>query len=136
MVLLVVQLNKEKIMSKKKTDGLKHDQDKIRMDLLPVEALLGTAQILTFGADKYKDRGWEVGIEYSRIYGALLRHITAWWQGEELDPESGLSHLHHAGCCIMFLQTYVERNNRSESRGEDRAYSLELDDRPNLRGVG
>lgn len=96
----------------------KFDQDKVRMELLPVEALEGTARILTFGAKKYAPRGWEKGIAYSRVYGALLRHMTAWWKGENQDPETGESHLHHAACCIAFLQTF-------EARGRE-----ELDDRP------
>ena len=82
---------------------------KIRTDLIPPEAIRGTARVLTYGAKKYDDRNWERGLDYSRIYGALLRHILAWWEGEDLDPESGLNHLHHVGCCAMFLQTFVER---------------------------
>lgn len=90
------------------TEGAKNDSDKIRMELLSTEALRGTAKVLTFGAKKYDDRNWEKGILYSKVYGALLRHITAWFGGEEYDFESGLRHLDHAGCCIMFLQAYAE----------------------------
>lgn len=89
--------------------GMKFDDDKVRLELLPPEALWGTAKILTFGAKKYADRNWEKGINYSRVYGAMLRHMTAWWMGENEDPETGLSHLHHAACCVAFLQTYTER---------------------------
>ena len=91
-------------------EGKKFDQDKIRMELLSPEALEGTAQVLTFGAKKYADRNWEKGVKYSRVFGAVMRHLWAWWKGESLDPETGLSHLHHAACCIMFLQTYEARN--------------------------
>jgi hypothetical protein len=103
-----------------KVQGNKLDQDKVHMELLPPESLIGTAQVLTFGAKKYKDRNWEKGINYSRVYGALQRHLNAWFSGEEIDPESGLSHLHHAGCCMMFLQTYHERK------------MTEFDDRPGI----
>jgi len=89
-------------------EGTKHDQDKVRTDLLSVPAMLGTASVLTFGAKKYSARNWENGIDYSRVYGALLRHMMAFWEGEDFDPETGLRHLHHAGCCIMFLQQYAE----------------------------
>ena len=91
-------------------EGSKFDQDKIRMELLPPEALEGTAKVLTFGAKKYADRNWEKGIKYSRVFGAIMRHLWAWWKGEKLDPETGLSHLHHAACGLMFLQTYEARN--------------------------
>ena len=62
--------------------------------------------MMSFGAEKYEDRNWEKGVDYNKYYGALLRHIFAWWNGEELDPETGLSHLYHAGCCLMFLSHY------------------------------
>lgn len=100
------------------TEGKKNDDGKLRYDLIPPEALKGTAAILTFGARKYSDRNWEQGIAYGRVYAALQRHLWAWWGKEERDHETGLSHLHHAACCIAFLQTFVERNR------------TELDDRP------
>lgn len=102
----------------KMEQGLKHDQDKIRTELFPIEAFMGTCKVLSFGARKYNDRNWERGMLYSRVYGALLRHLMAWFSGEDADEETGYSHLHHAGCCIAFLQTYAERG------------MTEFDDRP------
>lgn len=96
--------------------GIKHDQDKLRLDLFPIEAFHGISQVLTFGAKKYEDRNWELGMKWSRVYGALLRHITAWWDGEEDDPESGMPHLWHAGCCAAFLITYAERGVGEDDR--------------------
>ena len=88
------------------TGGLKYDRNKIRTDLLPVRPLLDVARVLTFGARKYADRNWEKGIQWSRCYGAALRHLFAWFMGESKDPETGLSHLAHASCCIQFLQEF------------------------------
>ena len=83
--------------------GTKFDEEKIRTDLLPVNALMRIANIFTFGAKKYGAYNWEKGILNSRLYAACLRHLFAYWRGEQKDPESGMSHLHHAGCCIMML---------------------------------
>jgi hypothetical protein len=47
---------------------------------------------------------------------ALMRHMTAWWEGESADPETGYSHLWHAGCCILFLITYELRGNGHNDR--------------------
>ena len=66
--------------------------------------------VLTIGAKKYEDRNWERGIKFSRCLGAALRHITAWWEGEELDPESGIHHLAHAICELLFLLAFSLRN--------------------------
>jgi hypothetical protein len=97
-------------------EGVKFDQDKIRTDLLPPDAMLGIAEILTFGAKKYGDRNWERGMKWSRPYGALLRHIWAWWNGEDKDPETGKSHLDHAACCISFLSAYEKRKIGEDDR--------------------
>ena len=83
--------------------GTKHDQEKPRTDLLPTVPLLKIAEVLTFGAKKYEDHNWRKGIAYSRLIGAALRHLLAYNDGEDLDPESGLSHLAHLGCCVVFL---------------------------------
>lgn len=90
-------------------EGRKDDAGKPRFELLAPEALEGTASILTFGARKYSDRNWEKGMKWSRVFGALMRHLWAWWNGQQLDTETGESHLHHAACCLMFLQAYEAR---------------------------
>lgn len=101
------------------TEGTKHDGDKIRTDLYPVASFLGTCRVLTHGAKKYAARNWEKGILFGRVYGALLRHLFAWWGGEDVDPESGEHHLDHAGCCIAFLQHYA-KNPGSYAHFDDR----------------
>jgi hypothetical protein len=84
--------------------GRKDDNGKIRMDLIPMKAVQEIAKVLTFGADKYGSNNWQnVAPFESRYYAALLRHLTAWRAGEVLDPETGLAHLAHAGCCLLFL---------------------------------
>lgn len=89
--------------------GRKDDADKVRWDLLPGDALAEIAKVLTFGADKYGDRNWEQGIQYGRVFAASMRHLWDWFRGEDNDPETGLSHLAHAGCCVLFLLAYVLR---------------------------
>mgnify|MGYP005643527869 CR=1 FL=1 len=91
------------------TEGVKFDTGKAAYELLAPEFLEGVANVLTFGAKKYSARNWELGMSWGRCFGACMRHMWAWWGGEKLDPESGLPHLHHAACCIMFLIAYEER---------------------------
>lgn len=86
------------------TTGEKHDAEKPRWDLLPTGAVGAIVDVLTFGARKYAPHAWRNVPEGKRRYlAAAYRHITAWHQGETLDPESGLPHLAHAGCCLLFL---------------------------------
>lgn len=100
----------------KLAEGYKADEEKIRMDLIPPEAVEALATVLTFGAKKYADRNWEKGMKWSRPFGALMRHMWAWWKGEEKDPETGYSHLWHAMCCIAFLVTYEQRGIGTDDR--------------------
>ena len=86
--------------------GTKFDQGKNRLDLVPPEFIEGTAEILTFGAEKYDDHNWRGGIKYSRVTGALMRHFMAFMAGEKNDPESGKSHLKHMACNLAFLMTF------------------------------
>lgn len=96
-------------MTEEKKTGTKHDTGKLRMDLIPPEVEEALAQVLTKGAEKYDDRNWELGIKYSRVYGALRRHLLAWMKGKKIDDEWGLPHLSHAFCCLAFLLTYELR---------------------------
>ena len=89
---------------------------KARLDLVPTAAIEQIAQVLTFGAGKYGDNNWCRGARWGRYYSALLRHVFAWWRGENLDPETGLSHLAHAGCCLLFLMEYQRNNWGSDDR--------------------
>jgi hypothetical protein len=97
-------------------EGVKFDDDKTPYELLPPELLHGVAQVLKFGAIKYSARNWELGMAWSRPFGALMRHMWAWWRGEDVDPETGMSHLWHAGCCIAFLMAYEERSIGADDR--------------------
>lgn len=75
-----------------KEQGAKWDGEKIRWDLLPFDALEETAKVYTIGAKKYDARNWELGIDYMRIVGALLRHTNAFVRGERYDPDNGQLH--------------------------------------------
>ena len=98
-------------------EGRKDDQEKLRYDLIPVGPLAEIAKVYTIGAKKYADRNWELGIKWGRVYAALLRHVTAWWKGEQLDPKDGQHHLASVAWCALALMEY-EQTHR------------ELDDRP------
>lgn len=90
-------------------EGRKDDQEKLRYDLIPPEALEALADVLTYGAAKYAPRNWEKGVASWRVFGALMRHLWKWWGGETIDPESGKPHLSHAITNIAFLIAYERR---------------------------
>ncbi|WP_439392598.1 dATP/dGTP diphosphohydrolase domain-containing protein [Bradyrhizobium sp. PMVTL-01] len=100
----------------KQEAGSKFDAGKARIDLIAPEMLFGTAEILTFGAEKYGERNWEKGMSWSRPFGALMRHLWAWWRGEKNDAETGKPHLWHASCCLMFLIAFEARSEGTDDR--------------------
>jgi hypothetical protein len=91
----------------KDTGGNKYDTGKPPMALLDAPFLEGVASVLGFGANKYAAHNWRNGIAYSRLVSAAYRHLGAINAGEDIDPESGLSHAYHLGCCTMFLASMM-----------------------------
>lgn len=78
-------------------------------DLIEAKWLKEVADVLTFGAEKYDRFNWQKAkkSELHLYRSALIRHFEAYRSGEEDDPETGLSHLAHASCNLMFLH-YLE----------------------------
>lgn len=99
-----------------KPQGVKFDADKLPLHLLSTEAMNQTAAVLKFGAKKYAANNWRAGFDWSRPLSAAMRHITAFNDGEDCDPESGLSHLAHAACCIMFLLEFQKTHPELDDR--------------------
>lgn len=99
-----------------KSGARKADSGKLPMSLLDRFALESIAGVLAFGAQKYAAHNWRQGLATSRLLDAALRHTMAYADGEDNDPESGLSHLAHAACCLMFLM----RTARDKPELDDR----------------
>lgn len=93
--------------------GQKHDKQKPRMSLLPKGSLSAVIRVLEFGATKYQENNWKHVPEAKvRYYDAMQRHIEAWWNGEQKDPETGEHHLAHAICCGMFLWWFDDMDTK------------------------
>lgn len=106
--------------------GFKDDKGKNRLELIPPEMIFALGMALTFGAEKYPHRNWEHGMSWGRCFGALMRHMWAWWGGKaptsksfllgDMDDESQMSHLWHAAVCISFLIAYEQRGTGTDDR--------------------
>lgn len=101
---------------KLKNSALKFDADKLPLDLLPFEALEEITLVLQHGAKKYERHNWRKGFIYSRPFSAILRHLFAYWKGEDLDKDSGLHHLAHAGCELLFLISFIKTKTGVDDR--------------------
>lgn len=83
--------------------GIRHNVKKPRLGLVPPFAKRAVAAVLSFGAEKYGRHNWMLGLSFVETYDSMERHMTAWMQGEDIDPESGLPHLAHAACNAMMI---------------------------------
>lgn len=113
------------------SESIKHDSDKLPLHLVDPQWLESTAHVLAFGQKKYSAWNWAQGtFAWSRLYGALLRHLAAFWQGEEYDKETGLPHIWHANCCMMFLSRYYNDELGTDDRPHRVAKALHSGNRP------
>jgi len=87
------------------------------LSLIPKPFLHALGLALMEGAMKYGANNWRVaGIRYSVYYDALMRHMNAWWEGEDIDADSGLPHPVKAAACLAILFDATMRDNITDDR--------------------
>ena len=94
----------------------KYDQNKPDLSLIRYDAITPIADVFQFGAAKYGKFNYLQGMSHSRVLAAAARHLFAYMDGQDLDSESGKSHLAHLGCCVHMLLTYRAQNLGTDDR--------------------
>ena len=98
--------------------GMKFDGGKLDYTLVPWEGMDEVVKVLEFGAKKYARDNWKkVENADTRYLAAAFRHLVHHNNGEAADPETGISHLAHATCCMLFLLA-LEKKNGTDTRSE------------------
>lgn len=82
---------------------------------------LAIGRVLGASIEKYPNDedgmpNWWKGGSYRGFGASTKRHLAKWLAGQELDEESGLPHLWHAACDIMFLISWQEREVGADDR--------------------
>jgi hypothetical protein len=96
--------------------GTKFDTGKPPMSLAPRCAHEEEAKALAFGADKYGPHNWRQGFAWSRLLDAAMRHLVAFIDGEDLDHETGISHIAHLRCNTGFLLEHIKYGLGTDDR--------------------
>jgi len=69
------------------------------------------------GARKYGRHNYrEAGVRASVYYDATFRHLGAWWEGENIDTDSGLNHVSKAIAGLMVLRDSMLYGNWVDDR--------------------
>ena len=85
-------------------EGKKDDAGKAPWELFMWRAANAVVHVLEYGARKYAPNNWRnVPHARQRYFAATMRHLVAWYGDENIDPESGLPHLAHAACSLLFI---------------------------------
>lgn len=80
---------------------MKEKQGKLPYELIPFECIDKLAEVLGFGATKYPLYSWKKA-DKDDFVAAAFRHMSQYRQGVRFDDESGLHHLAHAMCNVVF----------------------------------
>lgn len=99
--------------------GLRFNEGKLRWALVPQSSLSPMVRVLEFGAQKYDAHNWKKGLPYTQVCESLKRHLDAFMEGEDNDPESGISHIGHIMCNAMFLSWYQQNRPEFDDRWID-----------------
>lgn len=77
---------------------------KTPLRLVPTIGIEAEARVFRLGAAKYGAYNWrELNVSCSVYYEAAMRHLFAWFNGEDIDPESGELHIAHVRACMGIL---------------------------------
>ena len=86
--------------------GKRFDEGKMPIDLVPTSSIYAIAKVMEYGSSKYEEHNWRRGMPWTKPYSCAQRHLLKWFEGEELDEESGLNHLYHVMANIAMLIEY------------------------------
>lgn len=103
-----------------------------RYDLVPPHAYDQLATLLMKGAEKYGERDWENGLNWSELIASLERHLNAFKNGEDYDSESGMLHITHvlanAAFITEFYRTYPQGDDRRHRYLKPPKIGLDIDE--------
>lgn len=89
---------------------------KRQWSLLDFSLMEDMVRVMEYGTRKYARDNWRKGLPVQQIFDSLMRHMTAFMLGEDNDPETGLSHIAHAQCNLMFLMHTVKNRTDLDDR--------------------
>lgn len=91
---------------------------------IPPVAIIEESAVMALGAAKYGAFNWQDDpVDATTYYSAAMRHLLQWFSGEDVDAESGASHLAHVRACMGIIM-------------DAKASGSLIDDRPKCASAG
>ena len=95
--------------------AMRFNDGKLKWSLVHFKSLEPMVKVLMFGAKKYDAHNWKKGLDRDEILESMMRHLAAIIDGEENDPESGISHMGHIMCNAMFYQYHHGKSKTNQN---------------------
>lgn len=90
---------------------------KAPLSVVPMPVIVEVGVGMLEGASKYGRHNYrEMGVRASVYFDATMRHMIAWWEGEDIDADSGLSHVTKAICSLVVLRDAMMQNKFADDR--------------------
>lgn len=85
---------------------------KVPFSTIPAQVFGEVGLAMMEGALKYGRHNYRIaGVRASVYYDAALRHLTSFWEGQNIDPDSGLPHIVKAiACCVVLRDSQIQGN--------------------------
>lgn len=101
---------------------------KAPVSTLPMQVVFETGLAMLEGARKYGRHNYRsVGVRGSVYFDACIRHLSQWWEGQDIDPDSGLSHVTKAIACLFVLRDSMIAENWVDDRPPQHSKKLDLE---------
>jgi hypothetical protein len=113
------KINRDEVTVTDPATGGKKNQKLAQVGALDPGAILAVAEVAGFGATKYARYNFLKGYDWSLSYDAMQRHLMLWYSGEDVDPETGMSHLAHATWHGLALLAFEQRGLGTDNRPTD-----------------
>ncbi len=98
--------------------GERKNEGKLKWSLVPQSALEPMVRVLEFGSIKYSPDNWMKGLSVSEMCESLKRHLDAFMEGEDMDPESGLLHIGHLQCNALYIAWMIQNKPEMDDRNK------------------
>jgi hypothetical protein len=90
---------------------------KAPMSTVPANVLAEIGVAMLEGASKYGRHNYRAaGVRASVYYDAAMRHLISWWEGEDIDPDSGMSHITKLLACMTVMRDAMHQGMWTDDR--------------------